>query len=149
MSSSHEFFQPVHPGLTPPGDPYLDYGPPLPERTGLERIHAIARDPGTVWVWWELPAAKTLSLRDMDRGIVTVIPAPGPVGTHYFHAAADRPYVVEIDGRLSNAVRTPRRGPATEVDPDWAPTPAEAEILHALSLRPESIRAVGYGGAPS
>lgn len=131
MTSSHRL-HPSHPSLTPPGDPYLDYGPALPERHGLRRVVAIARDPETVWAWWEIDGASQVSLRDVERGVLAVLPVDGPAGSVYFHAAPDRTYVVEIGPLTSNRVKTPRRGPTTEIDPDWAPTPEEAEILKSL-----------------
>jgi len=40
---------PVHPILSSPGDPYLDYGPPLPDRHGIgfeaqNALYAIMRE---------------------------------------------------------------------------------------------------------
>ncbi len=145
MTSSHDFFQPVHPGLTPPGDPYIDYGPALPERTGADRVLAIARDPETVWAWWEFPSASSVSLVDVERGTIATRPA-GAIGTAFFPAEPGRSYVVEVDGRRSNVVRTPRRGPAHEVDPAWAPTPGEQEVLRMLSVQPDAPRSIGYPG---
>jgi hypothetical protein len=139
-------FQPVHPALSPPGDPYIDYGPTLPERTGRDRVVAIARDPETVWAWWETETAATVALRDVERGVIAVRSA-GPMGTAFFAAEPDRPYVIEVDGRASNVVRTPRLGPASEIDPQWVPTPAELEVLRLLAVRAESIpRAISYPG---
>src|SRR5438093_8521770 len=102
--ASRERFQPSHPGFTPPGDPYLDYGPNLPERYGIDRVFAIARDPETVWAWWEVEGAKTAQLRDVERGIIATQAVTGTVGSIYFPAAPERTYVVEVDGRVSNRV---------------------------------------------
>src|SRR5207247_2189310 len=78
--ASRERFQPSHPGFTPPGDPYLDYGPNLPERYGIDRVFAIARDPETVWAWWEVEGAKTAQLRDVERGVMATQAVSGTLG---------------------------------------------------------------------
>lgn len=143
-------------------DPYLDYGPALPERYGILTIHALVRDPRSVFVYWEWPAPEAgrpwaVRLRDVDSGTATLKKLDGAsaaVGSFHFEANPDRSYEADLgwtDGaafhavRTSNRVRTPREGPASEVDAEWAPGPGESEVLGKLAAPPPR----GYGRSGS
>jgi len=131
-------------------DPYLDYGPALPERYGILTVRALVRDPRSVFAYWEWPDSEKTSnwaarLRDVATGvamIATLDRAAAASGAFYFVAAPERDYEVDLGWtsgevfvvvRTSNRVRTPREGPATEVDPDWAPGEGEADVWGTLS----------------
>ncbi len=140
-------------------DPYLDYGPPLPERYGILTIRALVRDPRSVYVYWEWHGreeghAWAVRLRDVASRaakIATLDRAAADAGSFYFEAEPDREYEADLgwtEGnsfhvvRSSNRVRTPRDGPATDVDPEWIPEPGDREILGHLAAHPP---ARGYG----
>jgi hypothetical protein len=140
-------------------DPYLDYGPALPERYGILTVRALIRDPRSVFVYWEWPSpgkghAWAVRFRDVTSNaatITTLDPAAAEAGSLYFEAQPDRTYEVDLgwtEGagfhvvQASNRVRTPREGPATEVDVEWTPGPGEAEVLGNLAAHPP---ARGYG----
>jgi hypothetical protein len=133
-----------------PGEAYIDYGPELPGGYGILTIHALVRDPRSVFVYWEWPSpergrAWAVRLRDAESGAVTVNrldEGSARLGTWHFEASPDRPYVAELgwmDGdrfnvaRGSNSVRTPRDRPSNAVDPEWAPGPGEAEVLEGFA----------------
>lgn len=139
-------------------DPYLDYGPALPKRYGILTIRALVRDPRTVYVYWECPMpeegrAWAVRLREVATGkvvVATLDRAAADLGSFYFEAAPDRDYEAElgwIEGpaftavATSNRVRTPRDGPATEIDLEWSPGPGEREVLGGLAVPPPR----GYG----
>jgi len=140
-------------------DPYLDYGPALPERYGILTVRALVRDPRSVYVYWEWPApeegrAWAVRLRDVATSVATLATldrAAADSGSFYFEAAPDRSYEADLgwtDGpgfhvvQTSNRVHTPRDGPATEIDAEWTPGPGELEVLGGLAAHPP---ARGYG----
>jgi hypothetical protein len=144
MNSDERLRAPERPIV--PGEAYIDYGPPLPDKYGILTIRALVRDPRCVFVYWEWPSPEAgrpwaVRLRDVDAGPFTdknLDLASVGLGTFHFEAAPDRAYEADlgwIDGgrftivRTSNRVRTPRDRPSTEVDPEWAPGPGEAEML--------------------
>jgi hypothetical protein len=143
-------------------DPYLDYGPPLPERYGILTLRALVRDPRSVFAFWEWPeaekkAAWAVRLRDVATSAATIAMldrAAAACGSFYFEAAPERDYEVDLGWtsgevfvvvRTSNRIRTPREGPATEIDPDWAPAEGEADVWRSLSG--PKARAWTRGGA--
>jgi hypothetical protein len=106
-----------------------------------------------IYAWWE--GGDTLRVRDLTSGTERLEPV-SLVGVWYGAADPEHEYEIELlaGGRavaVSNRVRTPRRGPATAVDPDWTPTPQEQEVLGQLSgsLRLDLSRPSRYGGTPS
>jgi len=140
-------------------DPYLDYGPALPTHYGVLTLRALVRDPRSVFVYWEWPApekgkAWAIRLRDLAADKVafaTPDRAAAEQGAFYFEALPDHSYEADLgwtDGKTftavatSNRVRTPRDGPATEIDVEWAPGPGESEVLGGLAAHPP---ARGYG----
>ena len=140
-------------------DPYLDYGPDLPAKYGILTIRALVRDPHAVYVYWEWPAPEkgktwAIRLRDLASDLVAFAKldrARAELGSIYFAATPDQSYEVDLgwtDGKIftavatSNRVRTPRDGPSTEVDAEWAPGPGESEVLGNLAAHPP---ARGYG----
>jgi len=150
--------------IRPPDRPtsaetYIDYGPALPERYGTLTIRALVRDPRAVFAYWEWPnpeagRAWVVRLRDdtTGAGAVTKLDRAGAgLGSKHFVAEPNRSYEVDlgwVDGdafhavATSNRVRTPREGPATEVDVEWTPGPGETEVLGGLAAQPP---ARGYG----
>ena len=98
------------------GEPYLDYGPPVPERYGTPRITMLIRDPEMIYAYWECGSA--LRVRDVTNGTVRTIAVADP-GSWFGPAIPDHEYEAEIgrieNGRflaaaMSNRLRTPRRG---------------------------------------
>jgi hypothetical protein len=140
------------PPLPPPSpSTYIDWGPALPERYGGPRILALVRDPETLFATWE--GGDRLRARDLTDGSVRE-QAVGPWGCWYFGAASEHEYEVELleGGRVvavSGRVRIPRKGPATLVDEDWAPTPEQLEVLRAQAGGFELHRRGLFGGMSS
>lgn len=147
-------------------DPYLDYGPPLPERYGLMDLRALVRDPRMIFAYWEWPApaqGKTwaIRVRDVATSVATVAAldrAGAEFGSRYFDVVPERAYEIDLgwigpEGfevvRTSNRVLTPREIPAVEIDPEWAPGPGEGEVWKSVASAPgrPTVRAVGYGKA--
>jgi hypothetical protein len=146
-------------------DPYLDYGPPLPERYGLLDLRALVRDPRMVFAYWEWPSppAETWAIRARDVAtsvatIATLDRAGAEFGSRYFDVMPERTYEIDLgwigpDGfvavRTSNRVTTPREVPATEIDPEWAPEGGEGEVWRSVAGAPgrPTVRQVGYGKA--
>ena len=122
------------PPSPPPAGTYIDWGPLLPESTGITGITALVRDPERFFVFWE--GGTALRARDLAGGPPRE-QAVGRIGTWYFEGAPEHEYEVDLllDGRVvavSNRIRLPRRAPATAVDEEWIPTPEQLEILRRL-----------------
>jgi hypothetical protein len=95
-----------------------------------------------------------IRLRDLASDLVAFTKldrAKAELGRSNFEAKPDRSYEADLgwtDGKTftavktSNRVRTPRDGPTTEVDAEWAPGPGESEVLGGLAAHPP---ARGYG----
>lgn len=150
MSSRREPPPPLPSG---PREPYIDWGPALPATYGVTRVVALVRDPGMIFAWWE--GGDTLRIRDLTAGTERV-EGVSLVGSWYGGAEPEHEYEIDLlaGGRVvavSNRIRTPRRGPATAVDPEWVPTPQELEVLGQLagSLRLDLSRPSRYGGSPA
>jgi len=132
MSSSKQ----QRPAAAPPPAPgsYIDWGPALPGEYGLTRIAALVRDPGRFFVLWE--GGQAIRARDLTDGTTREHPV-GRTGTWYFEGRPEHEYEVDLllEGRVvavSARIRLPRRDPATTVDAEWIPTPAQLELLRQL-----------------
>ena len=113
-----------------PGE-FIDWGPALPEGYGRPRILALVRDPRFFFASWE--DGDQIRARDLTDDTVEEH-GVGRVGTWYFQGLPEHEYEVELlsGGRrvaVSGRIRLPRLNPATEVDPEWTPTPEQAELL--------------------
>jgi hypothetical protein len=118
------------PAAAQPGA-FIDWGPALPESYGGPRILALVRDPRCFFATWE--EGDRLRARDLTEGTVEEH-AVGRIGTWYFQGIPEHEYEVELlsGGRTaarSTRIRLPRLDPATDVDPEWTPTEAQAELL--------------------
>lgn len=145
MSSSRDFRPPPPP---PPAEtPYIDYGPALPDSHGHTRIVAMVRDPECFFAYWE--GGDRIRIRDITDGSVHEHRVPS-VGGWIAEARPEHEYEVDLllEGRVvavSNRARMPRRGAATAVDEEWAPTPGGMELLRALAGRLEVARRSRFG----
>ena len=113
---------------------FIDWGPALPESYGQPRILALVRDPRCFFACWE--EGDTLRARDLSDGSVQE-QSVGWVGAWYFEGIPEHEYEVELlsGGRhvaVSGRILLPRLDPATDVDPEWAPTPEQEELLRAV-----------------
>ena len=116
-----------------PGD-FIDWGPALPENYGSPRILALVRDPQCYFATWE--EGDRIRARDLTDGKIEEH-AVSRVGSWYFQGTPEHEVEVELlSGGLvvarSARLRLPRLDPATEVDPEWTPTEAQAELLRQL-----------------
>src|SRR5262245_22227337 len=119
-----------------PAAAYIDWGPALPESYGRPRITALVRDPQVFFVCWE--DGDRIRARDLTGG-TSEEQAVARIGTWYFQGLPEHEYEVELlsGGRtvaVSGRIRLPRLHPATDVDPDWTPTEAQAELLQQFLL---------------
>ena len=135
MTSFEWFTGPRREEVRPPGETYLDYGPSLPEKYGRDAVGLLVRDPECIFGYWE--GGETLRMVDLTAGSDRSFNV-STVGTLFLHADPDHEYEGELlrGGVVvarSNRVRTPRRGPATEMDPEWILTPAQQEEFKRLS----------------
>jgi len=113
---------------------FIDWGPSLPEAYGRPRILALVRDPRAYFVCWE--GGETIRSRDLTAGTVQEH-AVDRIGTWYFEGVPEHEVEVELlsGGRtvaVSGRLRLPRLDPATAVDPEWAPTPEQEEVLRTF-----------------
>src|SRR5262249_27427011 len=110
---------------------FIDWGPALPEAYGKPRILALVRDPRTFFCAWE--GGDRIRARDLGDGSIQEHEVEG-IGTWYFEGTPEHEYEVDrVSGSrtvaVSGRIRLPRRDPATEIDPEWAPTPEQEELL--------------------
>ena len=110
---------------------FIDWGPALPESYGGPRILALVRDPRFFFVTWE--EGDQIRARDLTDDTIEEHPV-GRIGTWYFQGIPEHEYEVDLlsGGRtvaVSGRLRLPRLTPAAEVDPEWTPTPEQAELL--------------------
>jgi len=139
VTSAERFLAEHAPRFEEIRETYLDYGPLLPTRYGPPLVRLLVRDPEGIYAYWE--GGTTLRVLDRTRGSEMRMDIL-EVGSGFLAAEPEHEYEAEI-GReesghfaavaRSNRVRTPRRGPALEVDAEWAPTSKEWEQLRALS----------------
>jgi hypothetical protein len=128
--------RPARPAAAPqaPSPLFIDWGPALPDSYGRPRILALVRDPRCYFVTWE--EGDAVRARDLTSG-ATEEHAVGRVGGRAFEGLPEHDYEVDLlsGGRVvavSNRIRLPRLDPATAVDPAWAPTEGQEEVLRAL-----------------
>jgi hypothetical protein len=126
------------PAPSVPVDPlsqeFIDWGPALPESSGRSRIVALVRDPRCYVATWE--EGEQLRAHDVSSGVSEEHGVPR-VGVWYFEGVPEHEYEVELlaGGQVvarSARIRLPRFDPAAAVDPDWAPTAGQVEILRSL-----------------
>jgi len=115
---------------------FIDWGPALPKSYGRPRIHALVRDPQVFFACWE--EGDRIRARDLTAGTAEE-QAVGRIGSWYFEGIPEHEYEVELlsGGRtvaVSGRIRLPRLHPATDVDPEWIPTEAQAELLQQFLL---------------
>lgn len=126
--------RPGPPPSPPPGGPFWDYGPALPEAYGVTRVWALVRDPECLLATWE--GGEALRVYDRTAGTVREVRVAS-VGTWYFGAEPEHEYEVELlsGGRVvavSGRVRMPRRAPAAWVDSEWVPGEGPEEVRRRL-----------------
>jgi hypothetical protein len=112
-------------------DAFIDWGPALPASYGRPRILALVRDPRFFFACWE--DGDRIRARDLTDSTLEEHPV-GRIGSWYFQGVPEHEYEVELlsAGRtvaVSNRIQLPRFDPATEVDPDWTPSPDQAALL--------------------
>lgn len=153
-SSSNRPAAPATPSEAP-GKPgaFIDWGPALPESYGRPRILALVRDPLGFFVCWE--DGDRIRARDLTADAVEEHEV-GRIGTWYFQGVPEHEYEVELlsAGRtvaVSGRLRLPRLEPATEVDPEWTPTPEQEELLKQFlgTLEPRAHPVEGAGASKS
>lgn len=134
-SSSNRPTPPAKPAgpSTTPGKPevFIDWGPALPDSYGRPRIAALVRDPRFFFATWE--EGDQIRARDLTDGTVEEH-GVNRIGSWYFQGIPEHEYEVELlsGGRTvatSQRILLPRLQPATEIDPEWTPTEAQAELL--------------------
>lgn len=113
---------------------FIDWGPALPDSYGGPRIVALVRDPACFFAAWE--EGDRIRALDLTDGTAEEH-AVSPIGTWIFKGIPEHDYEVELlsGGRAvarSARIRLPRLAPATEIDPEWTPTEAQAELLQKL-----------------
>ena len=123
------------------GTVFIDWGPSLPEAYGRPRILALVRDPKKFFATWE--GGDQLRTRDLGDGSLQE-QAVGRIGTWYFDGIPEHEYEIELvaAGRtvaVSSRIRLPRLEPAADLDPDWMPTPDQAELLRQLAGGSETL----------
>ncbi len=126
-----------------PQDIYIDHGPPLPDKYGVDKIRLLVQDPNTITAQWELTGGTRerivadnnpdrlqfkLRLTDITRNQSLVQDADPFADNWWFKAEPDTDYRVEIGISLgannywiarSNIVRTPRNAVSDVVDSEW------------------------------
>jgi hypothetical protein len=140
-SSSNRPAAPATPAVTAGKSAlFIDWGPALPESYGRPRILALVRDPLFFFASWE--DGDMIRARDLTEDTVEEH-GVSRIGSWYFQGVPEHEYEVELisSGRtvaVSNRIRLPRLHPATEVDPEWVPTPEQEELLKKFlgSLEP-------------
>ena len=152
-SSSSSSNRPKPPPAGEPGKPvvFIDWGPALPDSYGRPRILALVRDPRCFFACWE--EGDAIRARNLTDGSVQEH-GVGRVGSWYFEGIPEHEYEVELlsGGQrvaLSERIRLPRLDPATQVDPEWVPSPEQEELLRALrgTLEPFAHEIVEHGNS--
>ncbi|HZI63877.1 MAG TPA: glycosyltransferase, partial [Thermoanaerobaculia bacterium] len=163
---------PPEPLTAEPTEPYIDWGPPLPERYGEDALELLVQSPRSLYLYWEL-AATTLAaaggdirLRLREAGPVDAVRdlASGlpEVGEWWLEAEPGRAYRAELvagDGRVlrrSAEAATPREAPAQRGEARWvshtppAPAPsAGAPRGHGATGSRTGARGRGEAPPPS
>lgn len=144
-----------------PGGVWIDWGPPLPEQYGQDRLGLMVRDPWSLFAYWELTGPHSSWLPERhgpgvfatgkwrvrlfaEAEPVAEIVAAHPLGAHYFAVDPDSNWRAEVGLRLpsgqwvtvaaSAQVRTPRAWIAPVTDDDWPVS--ELEMLAQLGFSP-------------
>lgn len=128
--------------------PFVDWGLPIPDRYGMDRLQAMIRDPESVFTYWEMSGTKLAELRrqygegllggsswhlvgrnprDRSRQFrASVDPRRGtyyckvrPETTIQFALVLRLPDGREIDVLVSNLVGTSRLIPSSRTDEEW------------------------------
>ena len=134
---------PPEPLTSEPAEPYIDWGPPLPERYGEDALEVLVQSPRSLFLYWELSAATLaaaggdIRLRLREAGPVDAVRelAAGlpEMGEWWLEAEPGRVYLAELvagDGRVlrqSAEAATPRESPAPRGEAQWVrhePPPA-------------------------
>lgn len=110
---------------------FIDWGPALPDSYGGPRILGLVRDPQCFFACWE--EGDRIRARDLTAGTAEEH-GVGRTGSWYFQGIPEHEYQVELLSgdrtvATSGRIRLPRLQAATEVDPEWTPTEAQAELL--------------------
>jgi hypothetical protein len=120
----------------PPAEPFIDWGPALPERYGEDACELLVQGPRALYGYWELSpetgraaAGGELRLRLRSRGGERDLGrVPAAVGEWWIEGEPGEAYVLDIlaaDGRVllrSAPARTPPEGPSPRGDVRMVPT---------------------------
>jgi hypothetical protein len=137
--------------------PYLDYGPKLPDRYGIAAIRALVRDPRTIFTYWEWIGTRSgfaVQLRDLTMGNFVNFEVASSSGSRYYDVPSDHEFEVAfgtiekgafVQLMASNRVKTPRENPATEADAEM--TEAERDLWRSLGGDRTILPAAKFGYA--
>lgn len=142
---------PGHPAPAEPA-PFIDWGPPLPDRYHEDTIRLMVQSPTQLYVYWEVAPGRQVEGRlelvvEREGRSWTQAHALGEVGELWIPAEADREYRVRIRSYSgeellrSNVVRTPRDRPSERPPGRWL----EAEERRRRHLEARRRRAVERG----
>ncbi len=132
---------PREPLTSEPTEPFIDWGPPLPERYDEDALELLVQSPRSLYLYWELTAATLagageVRLRLREAGPVDAVRdlaagLPG-MGEWWLEAEPGRAYRAELvagDGRVlrrSAEATTPREAPGPRGEAQWVRhTPVE------------------------
>ena len=128
---------------TVPQEVYLDHGPPLPDKYGVDKIRLLIQDPNTIAAQWELTGGAheriaaggnpdrpqyKLRLTDITRNRSLIQDIDPFADNWWFKAEPDTDYRIEIGISMganiywiarSNIAHTPRNTVSDVVDAEW------------------------------
>jgi len=124
-----------------PQEIYLDHGPPVPDRYGVDKIRLMVQEPTVIFAQWELtggalervsgdPAHRQIRLRltNITRNDSTIRDIDPFTNNWWFNVDPDTEYRIEIGAStgannywlaVSNIIRTPRNSVSDIVDVEW------------------------------
>jgi hypothetical protein len=141
-----------------PESVYVDWGYPLPEKYGLDRIGAFAKDPNWVFTYWDLSGSRReevaqkhgadvfkvsrwhLRVKDLNRNEHVDLPVNVDTGNWYVPVSENGIFRIEIglitpEGSFisfasTGRITTPRSQPSSNVSEKWMV--ADKEFQHFL-----------------
>jgi len=128
-----ELEAPDRPVPEPPAEPFIDWGPALPERYGEDVIEVLVQSPRGVYVYWEVSpetqrraGLESFRLRLVDDRGTRDLAAVGDFGEYWERVEPANRYAAEIvaeDGRVvlrSKPVQTPPERPSDDLRLRWS-----------------------------
>jgi len=165
---------PVVPFQEPKPCEMIDLGMPVPDNYGFDRLVAAARDPRSVYSYWELHGKRLPEVRDargqgfiyscawvlrlyrLNEGSAVDMEIDPSIGNWYVDVGGPGRYQLELallspDGEwitllVSQIIETPAESPSEVIDEEWAMRPEDEEALLRL-MRLDMGNAQERGGS--